>query len=71
MAYLRFDPYCLKQIGKHHYIIADCQIEIDHRTQNPEPPIEGIDFNDIHIRFLRLKIRDNVRILEHLWDFAS
>ena len=70
MAHFRPEPECLKQIGKHHRIIADCQIEIDYRIQNPEPAIEGIDFNDINIRFLRLKIRDNVRILGHLWDFA-
>ena len=71
MTCLQFDPYCLKQIGKLHITIADCLIEIEHRTRNPEPPIEGLDFNDIHIRFLRLKIRDKVRVLEHLWDFAT
>ena len=71
MTYLEFNRYYLKEIGELHVVIARCLIEIDHRLSNPEPPIEGWDFNDIHIRFLRLKIRDKTRVINHLWKFAT
>ena len=78
-AFLQIDPTVIAYIIMHSTkyvfnlfsVIAKCLNEIDHRLENPEPPIEGWDFNDIHIRFLRLKIRDKTRVINHLWNFAA
>ena len=65
----RFQPACLDRMGKFHRFVIDCQKEIDYRIHNPEPILEGIDFNDLTIRFLRLKLLDNLRILEKMHSY--
>ena len=65
----RFQPACLDKIGKFHRFIIDCQKEIEDRIRNPQPILGGIDFDDLTIRFLRLKLRDNLRMLERMHSY--
>lgn len=65
----RFRPACLDKIGKCHRFIIDTQKEIENRIRNPQPVLEQIDFDALTIRFLRLKLRDNMRILEKMHSY--
>ena len=60
----RFQPASLDKIGKYHRFVIDIQKEIEQIIRNPQPNLEHIDFDAIIIRFLRLRLRDNMRILE-------
>lgn len=59
----RFQPASLDKIGKYHRFVIDIQKEIEQIIRNLQPNIENIDFDALTIRFLKLRLRDNMRIL--------
>ena len=60
----RFQPASLNKIGKFHCFVIDIQKEIEQIERNPQPNIEYINFDALTIRFLKFRLRDNMRILE-------
>ena len=65
----RFQPACLDKIGKYHRFVIDIQKEIEQIIRNPQPIIENFDFGALTIRFLRLRLRDNLRMLEAMHSY--
>lgn len=74
----RFQPASLDKIGRYHRFVIDRQKEIDQIEQNPQPDFGWFDI--LTIKFLKLRLRDNMRVLEamhshwheyrgfHLWQ---
>ena len=65
----RFQPACLKEIGKYHRFVIDIQKEIEQIIRNPQPILENLDFDALTIRFLRLRLRDNMGMLEAMHSY--
>ena len=65
----RFQPACLKEIGKYHRFVIDIQKEIEQIIRDPQPIHLNFDFDALTIRFLRLRLRDNIRTLEALHSY--